>query len=119
MGEAMARPTVMTDEVVRKLEDAFTMGCTDVEACLCAGIGRQTLYDYCTANPSFSDRKEALKTNPAIKARKLLFQALESGEADMKTAQWMVEKYDGKARQSLELSGGLKISHEDALNELE
>ena len=116
---AGGRPTVMTDETVRKLEEAFMMGCTDIEACLFAGIGRQTLYDYCSAHPEFSDHKETLKTNPAIKARNLLYRALESGEADMKTAQWMVEKYDGKARQSLELSGGLKISHEDALNELE
>jgi hypothetical protein len=102
------RPTKMTDETVQKLEDAFAMGCTDAEACLCAGIVKQTLYDYCALNPAFSDRKELLKTNPAIKARHLLFRALESGEADMKTAQWMVEKYDGKAKQAVTVEGGEK-----------
>ena len=109
----------MTDETVRKLEEAFTMGCTDVEACLYAGISKPCLYDYCASNPEFSDRKEALKTSPAIKARALLSKSLESGDADAKTVQWVIEKYDGKARQSLELSGGLSISHEDALKELE
>jgi hypothetical protein len=104
----MARPTVMTDAVLRKLEEAFLMGCTDIEACLYADIGERTLYDYCDANPEFSQRKNRLKTNPAIKARKLLFQALESGEADMKTAQWMVEKYDGKAKQAVAVEGGDK-----------
>lgn len=102
------RPTKMTDDTVRKLEEAFTMGCTDVEACLFAGITKPTLYDYCAANPGFSDRKEALKTMPAVKARNLLFRALESGEADMKTAQWMVEKYDGKAKQAVTVEGGEK-----------
>lgn len=112
------RPTKMTDDTVRKLEEAFAMGCTDAEACLYAGIVKQTLYDYCALHPDFSDRKEMLKTSPAIKARALLSKSLESGDADAKTVQWVIEKYDGKARQSLELSGGLQISHEDALKAL-
>lgn len=108
MGSEMARPTVMTDDVLRKLEEAFLMGCTDIEACLFAGIGERTLYDYCDANPEFSQRKAMLKTNPAIKARKLIMDAIESKQADLKTAQWMVEKYDGKAKQAMTVEGGDK-----------
>ena len=106
--EAMARPTVMTDEVVRKLEEAFAMGCTDVEACLFAGISRPAFYDYCNANPKFSDRKELLRTNPTLKARKLLLMSLESGDADAKTIQWVIEKQDGKAKQAVTVEGGEK-----------
>ena len=105
---AGGRPTKMTDETVRKLEEAFAMGCTDVEACLYAGISKPCLYDYCSSNPEFSDRKEALKTSPAIKARALLSRSLESGEADAKTVQWVIEKYDGKAKQAMTVEGGDK-----------
>jgi hypothetical protein len=108
----------MTELTVKKLEEAFLMGCTDVEACLFADISKQTLYNYQAENPSFIDRKAQLKTNPVMKARKVLLDAID-GQKDAKVAQWMVEKQDGKARQSLELSGSLAISHEDALKELE
>ena len=53
----MSRPTVMTDDIVAKLESAFLMGCTDNEACLYADIDRSTLYRYQEKNPEFSDRK--------------------------------------------------------------
>jgi hypothetical protein len=39
------RPTVMTEEVMRKLEEAFSLDCTDEEACAYAGIGERT-YDH-------------------------------------------------------------------------
>ena len=39
------RPTVMTEDVIRKLEDAFAHDLSDTEACLYAGIGRTTLFD--------------------------------------------------------------------------
>jgi Ca2+-binding EF-hand superfamily protein len=55
------RPTVMTQETIQKLEQAFAFGSTDEEACFYANIGKSTLYDYIKANPEFSERKEALK----------------------------------------------------------
>lgn len=65
----MARPTVMTEEVLSKLEEAFAWGCTDVEACLHADIAAKTLYLYQEKNPEFIQRKEALKENPILLAR--------------------------------------------------
>lgn len=67
---AGGRPTSMTDEVVQKLEEAFLMGCTDIEACFYANIAKQTLYTYQELNPEFKDRKEELKANPIFLARK-------------------------------------------------
>jgi hypothetical protein len=55
------RPTVMTPEVVRKLEEAFTMDCTDEEACAFAGIGLRTYYDHRAADEDFSQRMERAK----------------------------------------------------------
>lgn len=73
---AMGRPTVMTDEVLRKLEEAFLLGCSDIEACFYANIGQQTLYDYQKNNPDFTERKAQLKANPVFIARKSVVDGL-------------------------------------------
>lgn len=65
----MPRPTVMTPEVIAKLEEAFAWGCTDREACLWAGIAQPTLYLYQEKHPEFIDRKEALKDTPILNSR--------------------------------------------------
>jgi len=67
---AGGRPTIMTSEVLKKLEDAFLIGCSDVEACFVADISPQTLYNYQKEYPEFVERKEALKSNPVFIARK-------------------------------------------------
>lgn len=71
----------MTEATVNKLEEAFLMGCPDLEACLFAGITKQTLYNYQEKNPAFVDRKEALKQNPFMKARKVQLDDLNDGNS--------------------------------------
>jgi hypothetical protein len=88
---AGGRPTKMTEETVQKLEEAFEMGCTDVEACLHAGIVKQTLYNYQEENPEFVDRKQALKENPAYRARKVMYEAIKN-DKNLNTAQWYLER---------------------------
>src|SRR4051812_47818571 len=73
----MARPTVMTPEVVNKLEYAFALGCSDEEACFYADISKQTLYNYQEKNKGFIDRKEALKTRPIFLARETLIKGIQ------------------------------------------
>ena len=75
------RPSVMTESVVRILEEAFVDGLSDREACIFAGIGRQTLYDYCKKNPEFSDRKEGLKMMPTINAKRTIAKAVQKDPA--------------------------------------
>jgi hypothetical protein len=70
----------MTPEVVKKLEEAFALGCTDLEACFYANISKHTLYNYQNANPEFIDRKESLKERPVLLARQSVIKALESDE---------------------------------------
>lgn len=65
----VGRPTVMTPIVIAKLEEAFALGCTDLEACLFAGISKDSLYRHQTDNADFCDRKELLKENPILVAR--------------------------------------------------
>ena len=77
------RPTKMTEMTVKKLEEAFLLGCTDIEACLYAGISKQTLYNYQEQVPEFIDRKEVLKANPVMKARKVLLDALDDDDRNI------------------------------------
>lgn len=80
------RPTVMTPEVVKKLEEAFALGCTDLEACFYADISKHTLYNYQNINPEFTDRKEALKERPVLLARACVVKALEAGKVEANSA---------------------------------
>lgn len=73
----MGAPTVMTQEVIDKLEQAFLLGCTDIEACLAADIAEKTLYNYQEKHPEFLQRKNRLKENPVYKARRSVVNALD------------------------------------------
>lgn len=66
------RPTVMTEEVLRKLEEAFLDAFTDEMACLYAGISKTALYEYCEEHKDFAERKEVLKQTPSLTAQKTL-----------------------------------------------
>src|SRR6187399_3578722 len=91
MSKELGRPTVMTDEVLRKLEEAFSMGCTDIEACLFADISKTTLYDYQKENPDFTERKEELKERPILLARTTVINSLEK---DVNSAWRYLERKD-------------------------
>ena len=64
------RPTVMTTYTVDRLRDAFSMDCTDAEACCYAEISMTTLYEYQKKHPGFADKKQLLKQKPYLIARK-------------------------------------------------
>jgi len=52
------RPTVMTEEVIGKLEEALKVDCTIWMACSYAGIHESTYYDHYKSNPVFSKRMD-------------------------------------------------------------
>lgn len=91
------RKTVMTKRVIGKLEEAFSMGCSDREACLYADINPDTLYTYQKKNPKFSERKKTLKEKPVLKARQTILNSLD----DPKVAMWFLER---KAKSEFNLS---------------
>lgn len=84
------RPTVMTPEVVAKLEEAFMYAFSDAEACLYANISKNALYDYCQRNPEFTNRKELLKKKPNIKAKLNILKGINSGDID--DSKWWLER---------------------------
>lgn len=106
--EERGRPTVMTEDVLRKLEEAFSYGATDKEAIFIADISSTAFYDYCKSNPDFAERKEALKDMPKYRARKNIVDKINDG--DVPTSQWYAErkaKEEFSNRTDLNLSGEL------------
>ena len=65
----VGRPTVMTPEVIAKLEQVFAIDGSVEEACSYAEIGRNSFYDYLKINPDFSNRIADLRERPVLKAR--------------------------------------------------
>jgi len=81
MKDKGGRPTVMTESVIAKLEEAFLIGCSDLEACLVADISKDALYDYQNKYPKFTERKELLKQNPILAARRSAFKGFADDHA--------------------------------------
>ena len=86
----MGRPTVMTPEVVSKIEYGFMKGLNVTECCHYADISRQAFYDYLEKNPDFTDRIEELKSNPSTKAKLNVVEAIENGDTDL--SKWWLER---------------------------
>lgn len=70
------RPTKLTDETVKKLEEVFAIDGTVEEACFYADISRQTYYEWIKDNPQLSDRFQALRQRPILAARQRVVQGV-------------------------------------------
>ena len=89
-GTNRGRPTIMTPELVSKMEYGILKGLNDTECCLYAGISRQTLYEYISKHPEFADRKEELKKQPSTTAKLNVVEAIENGDIDI--SKWYLER---------------------------
>lgn len=86
----VGRPSIMTDGVLAKLEDAFSLGHTDEEACLYAEIDHSTLYRYCQENPNFARKKELLKHHMVLIARRNVAMKIKEGNVEL--SKWYLER---------------------------
>ena len=59
----------MTDNAVRKLEYAFSIGGTILDACAYCEITRDTYYRWIKERPELSDRFQRLQQNPVLLAK--------------------------------------------------
>lgn len=113
----IGRPSKMTDDVLAKLENAFSLGHTDEEACLIAEIDHSTLYRYCQENPDFARKKELLKNHPKIKARRNIMQGINDGNVEL--SKWYLER---KAKEEFsikqEVVNEIEFTKKEQLNEI-
>lgn len=96
----------MTTETIQKLEEALKQDFTIEEACRYALISSSTYHEWMKQGDDFRMKMEAAKDYVAIKAKKLVLEAIESG--DLKTAKWYLEKtrskqYGDKAEEKREM----------------
>jgi len=101
----------VTSEVKNRLLHAFSIGCSDKEAVLYAGIGLTTLYDYQRQNPSFGEQKKNLKQNPVLMARKRVVAEVSTNTS---AAQWYLER---KARSEFGQQVDVNVNHFDHLTD--
>ena len=66
----------LTDEAIRKLEEAFRFDFTVREACSHAGIHNQTYYNWCERSREFSDRMDDAKTFLGKSAKQNIVRAI-------------------------------------------
>jgi hypothetical protein len=91
----VGRPTVRTEETVKKLEDVLKLGASDLAACSYAGISRETFYTWLKEDEIFSDKMENAKNFAIIAARQVIVTSIVE-DKNLDSAKWYVEKHDTK-----------------------
>jgi len=77
MEATVGRPTVITPEVVSKLTEAFKLDVTVEEACLYAGISKDTYYRKLKEDEEFSDEMERSRMYVTMLARRSVITHME------------------------------------------
>lgn len=86
------KPSVMTEPMITKLKEAFSMWFSDKQALLYCQLNERTFYDYCSKNPDFAELKEILKDEPKMNARAVVANKIKWW--DDYNARWLLEKTD-------------------------
>jgi len=94
------RPSKMTADVVRKLEEAFQFGATVSEACHLSDISREMFYQHYRSNQDFSDKIEKARSWLAVRAKHNVATAIMNG--DIKSSVWLLEKRDSLPTATIE-----------------
>ncbi len=108
-GSKGGRPPKIIENVLNKLIEAFSWGCTDLEACDYAGISHTCLYNYQNKYPEFIERKVTLKHHPTLLARRIIYHTLVTGN-DVQLARYMVDKADGRPKQAMDLKNDMNLT---------
>jgi hypothetical protein len=82
------RPSEMSEEKVKKLEEVFALDGTIEEACFYADISKTTYYNWLEKKPELVDRFEALRQRPILKARQTIVKGLDQPD----NAKWYLSK---------------------------
>jgi len=104
----VGRPTVVSDVTLQLLREGFSMGFTDIECSLYAGIAVSTLYNYCRDNTKFAEDKEILKHKPKMRAKINLDKSIKDGDKDI--SKWYLER---KSRDEFSLKQEVSVGNKD------
>lgn len=92
----VGRPTVMTKDTLRILDDAFANGASDLQACFIAKISSESLYAYQREHPEYTERKQALKDMIKYQAKTNIRQSLMADDEKLRieTSKWYLDRRD-------------------------
>lgn len=98
----VGRPTIFNNEVINKLEYAYSNDFNDSEAAYYAGISPGTLSKKYKSDPEFFERMQGFKSKTRQAAKLVIAKAIDEGE--VKAAQWyaehkMSDEYSDKTEQ--------------------
>jgi hypothetical protein len=93
----------LTDETVKKLEEAFAIDASIPEACYYADISKQTYYNWIEANPDLKEKFDRLREKPVLKARQTVVGNLDNPEMALRYLE-RKRKAEFSVRQELEHS---------------
>lgn len=106
------RPTVKSEEIIRKIEECAALGSSIEEIAFYVGIHRATLYRWMEEDQELKDRIEELQERPILKARQTLVKSLDEPEH----AKWYLErKRKNEFSQRTEVENNLKSEPLDKL----
>ena len=114
------RPTVMTDDVLRKLDECFLSDLSDKQACYIVDINPESLYAYQREHTKYTERKATLKEMVKAKAKMVIAKTINRN--DITTAKWYAEhkmSTEFSTKQELEHSGEVVTTESDVKKELE
>ena len=120
----VGRPEKITGIVLGKLEDAFSIGASDRQACKHAGINPDTLYNYQKRHPEFVERKEMLKENPILKAKYAVYKGLDDPKIALEYLKLRDDDFSTKLKQEINNKNGITITvaddrHQRMMNDLQ
>lgn len=92
--DQVGRPTVLTPQVVSKLEALLSIGLTVREACLESGISHETYYSRVRSDERFADKMAKAQNTVTTTAKKVVATQVLGG--DTKTAMWWLDRLDKK-----------------------
>ena len=97
----VGRPLKIDADTLAKLETAFKIGASDVEACEHAKIHPATLYRYQNENPDFCEQKEAWKRNPILKAKFSVYKGLDDPKLALDYLKLRDDDFSTKVKQEV------------------
>lgn len=96
----VGRPSAITDDVAKKLEDALRLGAKIVAACAYAGISTPTYYKHLDEDEAFSNRMADAQNYAVLLARRIVVTRMAGektpDEEKVELAKWYLEKHDVK-----------------------
>lgn len=112
----VGRPTVITDEVVAKLEAVLKLGVTDDVACDYAEINPATFYRHLASDENFARKIRQAKNYARIAAGNVVLKAIIEGN-DVQTAKWWLEKkYPNEFGGTANLNLGVQVNIKQEFN---